>query len=912
MRGLHKQHEEKLNKQLAELSDLQEAHQSLRNRFEDKSIELKSTKENTSRAIQDAEIKMQQQKDENRKLKQQIESLVKNGESLTSQLQQVNEELREKAEEKELLRSRHDALTAESQALQQEYSNAKALINSLEQNLEDEKHHSLNDRELRNKVADEINRLSEDIEALHRQLRDKESQYAADKDHWEAQRKALLLQKQKSDEQAAGLQRTIEKLEEAEGTLSGREMKLKEALESEKQRFQSEEAILNRQIQDLNYNLNEKRQKLEDIRSELSVAKEEARVAQRDQAELEEKVETLEDDIEVLQSDFDEEVERASLKINSITQDADSLRRQLQQAKDELKKSETARHGIRVNQKTEERLISQLQETEIHLEQIRSEKQVLQDKLATNNIELHSLRATSAETKAERDKMRIQLEQMRNQVTDVSGPDPEKIGLQQSKLKLENDLFHLREELKKLNQKQKETERELEDEIQRANLEAGSLKEELVDLQRQFSGRGQDFSVSRQKIQRLEIQVAELERRYSQGGLNPDDTAQLSLLVKDLATAREKETEQLQRESVHKSKIKELKQTVARLERQIRDNEISRLAISSPQSSLGDSAYKDEVIEVRRQLAEVHQQMRDLRIKSRENEKELQRSIVELKNQAHLDQDMHEQERDRLEQELSRCHLEADERIAKLNSAERLSSRLQTRIQLLEKDIQANHLNTNSDFTMASERKDLHEMLKDAKLTAESLQVELTSKETALAVSSARENELRAHLNRVREERSIQINKSAVISNELENLQSRYEQLVDKMSRQGRNRDDEHIRNSCARNTSTSLNLSNFHVCDTAEERRRMEQYVQDKEKKHISELNGLSTQIQWLRARCSREQTFREILAQNKQYLLNHLEIHNAWFVLPSPPILSIPSQANFPPLLPIATNPASPFSLH
>ena len=880
-KGLSRQLEEKVNKLQNDLASLYEVNHLLEERFEEKSAELQKVEENASRAIGDAEIRAQKQKNENDALRRESEGSVRKCENLASQLQQMSKELRSKSEEKDLLHSRHDALTTESQALQKELSKAQASIQSFQQNLEDEKQHSLdNDQHIRNEAADEINRLSDDIEKLHRELEDKESKHAADKDHWESQRRTLFSQKEKLEEQAAGLQRTVNKLEEAEGTLSGREMKLKEALESEKQRFQNEEAILNRQIQDLNSDIIDKRHKLDDLRSELSDTKEEVRVAQRHQADLEEKVEALEDDVEVLQGGFDEEVERANVQIKAITQEADSLRQKLQQAKEEIKQLKMTHNGIQVGQQSEQQLMSQFQATEVRLEQIKSEKQALQDKLATNNIELHSLRTSSAEVKAERDEMESQLKQMQTQVDQTFKLDQEKIDLRKSKLKLENDLGRLRGELKGLVEKQEALEQELEDEIERAGFEAGNLKDEVADLQRKLSGRDRDLSASKQKIQRLEFQVAELERRFNEGEKNLDDTAELSLLLQDLATARKKETEYLQRESTHKESIKELKQNVARLERQIHESEISRLAVSSPQSSVSGSAHKNEVGEIRRQLTETHQRMKDLRTKSRANEKELQRNIVEVKNQAQSDLNFHEQERDRLEQELSRCHLQMDEQTVKLNSTENIVARLRTRIQLLEKDIQAPRMTTTSDFTVANERKDLHEMLKDTKLTAESLQVKITSCETLLSASSAREKELRAQLSRIREERSLQHNKSTALSSELENLQTRYEHAIDKLAREQKSWDEERkIIMSTMR--FPSMIMSNLHVCDTAEERRRMEQFVQEIEKKHLSELKSLSVQIQWLRARCTRERTFREGLAHEKWYLLELIEGHNAWFVI-------------------------------
>lgn len=889
-KGLNRQIEEKANKMQADLMNLRETHNLLQKRFDNESREAQRSQENATSAIQDAEIREQRLKDENELLRNGQEISIRKIETLSGRIQQVNEELRSKSEEKDLLHSRHDALTDESQNLQRELSKVQATVQVLEQDLREEKQHSLdNDRQLRSIAADEIHRLTRTVDDLRREIEDKDGQQAADKDHWEGQRRNLFSEKEKAEEQAAGLQRTISKLQETEGTLSGREMKLKEALESEKLRFQSEEAVLGRQIQDLNADINDKRQLLEDLRSELSKTNDELRIVQRGQADLEEQVETLEDDVEVLQSGFDEEAERANNEITAAEHEIESLRDQLQQAKEENNQLQKSNAGSREGGKSEEQLMSQLQDADVRLKQIKSEKQLLQDKLATNNIELHSLRTASAETEAERDEMKSQVQQLQAQVDEKFKLDQEKSDLRKLKLKLENDVGRLREERNGLLEKHQRVEREFDEQIERGSFEVGSLKDEVADLQRKLAtvsgGRDRELSASKQRVQRLEIQITELESRLAQNEQNPDDTVALSFLMKDLATARKRETEHLRSETAHKETIRKLKQNVSQLERQVHEVEISRLAAYSPRSSVGGSARKDEIVEVRRQLAITHQQLKDLRANSRESERELQRKSAELNNQAQADKDLHEQERDRLEQELSSCRLRNDESMAKITSAEKTVARLRTRIQTLEKELQANRVTAAGDLTMADERKDLHEMLKDAKITAESLQVELNSRETLFNNLSTREKELRAHLSRVREERGMQFNKATALSSELESLQSRYENAVDSLARQQKDWEEERRRMTSGMRY-PNMATGDFHVCDTAEERRRMELHVQEKEKRHMSELKGLAKQIQWLRAKYVREQSFREGLAHGKRYLLKVIEMHTAWFAAPFFPL--------------------------
>ncbi|MBN6743289.1 hypothetical protein JKG47_23070, partial [Acidithiobacillus sp. MC6.1] len=107
-----------------------------------------------------------------------------------------------------------------------------------------------------------------------------------------------------------------DRLQEAEGTLSGKELKLQEALQSEKDRHIREEAVLTRQINELNADVDARRKAVEEVRSELSNVREELRLSQREQKTIAEKVEGLEDEVEILQTNLDEETEQANQEIS--------------------------------------------------------------------------------------------------------------------------------------------------------------------------------------------------------------------------------------------------------------------------------------------------------------------------------------------------------------------------------------------------------------------------------------------------------------------------------------------------------------------------------------------------------------------------------------------------------------------
>ena len=867
-KGLSRQLEDKANKVQDDLNDLREKHVDLEERFNDKSREVKKIQEQLQDAEQEADVQVQRMRDQHELLQHDHETVGRKCESLTKQVQQATRDLETKSEEKDLLHSRHDALTAESRTLQKDLSRTQSKVQELAGNLQEERQHAENnDRQLRVEAKAEIDRLSEGIDRLQRELEDTESKYATDQDHWESQRRDLQSQKEKALEQAKGLQRTISKLQETEGTLSSRELKLKEALESEKQRHQSEEAVLERQVKDLNADIDEKRRALDDVRTDLSQTREDLRNSQREHVGLEEKAQALEDEVEVLQSSLDEEADKARDEIEAIEQDAEVLRSELADAKERLSNAQDRAAG----QELQEKFSNSLQSAEEQLRQVRSEKQSLQDKLAKHNLDMYALQASSAETAAERDELKSQIRNMQDQVDETYKLDQEKLDLRTSKLRLETDVGRLREERKGLMEKNAAVERQLNDEINRASSEDARLSEEIVDLNRKLTddsgSRNRELTAEKEKAQHLGLRVEELESLLKQDQ-NGEAAAELSMVQKDLSQVRKKEAEYLQHEIARKEVMRDLKQKVSRLERHSHDLEIARLTVDSPKSSVGGSARKSEIVEMQRQLTDTHQQLREARAKSKDDLKGLQRRLAESERLVQINLDNHEQQREQLEAELSATRNEQESLLNKNNTATQTITRLRTRISSLEKDIHTHRQASTAENTIAEERKDLHDMLKDAKLTAEDLQVQVTARESQLTASSTREKDLRAQLKRVRKERTLQTQKSTALTTELDSLQTRYERAVDNLSRQQRNWEDE--RKAMA----SKVRFANTSMSELHQDQNQNMDLV----KKHASELRGLAKQIQWLRAKYAREQGFRSGLVYEKKFLLMQIEMFEAW----------------------------------
>ncbi|KAL8652955.1 MAG: hypothetical protein Q9210_002380 [Variospora velana] len=877
-----------------EMSNKSFSSKGLTRQLEDKIQKLQKLvselREKESKSEQDANEDRSRFKDENGQLRQKLEMISQKCEALKNQLQNATSSLERKSEEKDLLHSRHDALTAESKSLQDDLTRSQAHVKDLEASLEAERSYALeNDRQLREEAEDKVRQISDEADSLQRKLEEKVNLHAAEQDKWGSQRRGLESERDRAIEQHAGLQRTINKLQETEGTLSGREHKLQEALESEIQRHQSQEASLKRDLEDLDADIGERRKQLVESRSELAHVNEELRVSRRNEAFLEEKIQALEDEISVLQDSLDEEAARAKDESSSVRQEAESLRRQLHSAEQELSRAEATLAGTRethqgnlqAGQGSQDQLSGRLRNVESELQRVRTEKQSLQDKLAKNNLELHDLRSSLEDSEAERDQIKAQLKQLDTQIDKTFPRDQEKTDLKKAKLRLEAETYRMKEEHDVLIDKNEALERELDEEVQRASAEEVRLNTEIAELKRganaSSDNRDRELKSAKQWVQRLESQVQELEERAAPVHGNDHTDVELSVLHKDLAAARKKEMEALQRESAQREAIRDLKHQVTRLERQVHEAELATIGIDSPKSSVGGSARKTEIAQLRSQLSEAHRQLKDLRSKCRDSEREFRRKLDEAEREAQRNMANSDQEREQFEQELSSIRHDQESEQSKLTAAEKTISRLRTRIQTLESSLRDARNTTVGDRTMADERKDLHEMLKDAKIEAEDLQLQISTRETNLKAAATREEELRTHLQRVRGERAHQQQKSGALVAELDALQSRYERAVENLGRQQKAWEAERkAMNSRVRfpNTSISENRGDDKNGKEVEE---LQLVVREKEKRHAGELNGMATQIQWLRWKLEREADFRNCLKFEKSYLTTTVKMYEA-----------------------------------
>ncbi|OJD27497.1 hypothetical protein ACJ73_01110 [Blastomyces percursus] len=631
-KGLSRQLEEKAHKLEDELNKLRKEHNVLEENFRSKTREVAMLEEEIEGLKEDLSTEKARMQDALDLAQHERDIARRERDDISERLHQADDDIRNGENAKDVLKTRHDALTNESTSLQRDLAEANTRISNLEEQMEAERDQYMNDTEtLRLQHRNQIDQLHDEIESLKHDLEDREGQHAADRDKWDSLKRSLELQKEKVEQQAAGYKRTIDKLQNVETTLSGREDKLQNIIESEKQRHLQDEELLNRQIKELNDDIASKRQAVESQRKELLSVKEELRAARREESSLKEKLQALEDDIVVLQATLEEERAFAG---NQQKSGASDLEKQLQAAN--------------------------------------KERQAARDSLANANIEIHNLRMGSAELEAERDELQSQINRIQGQVDDTYRLDQEKIDLRKSKLRLENELSRLRDERKTFLETKDKLQVDLDNEIVRAASEENRLSAEIDQLQDKIfmlsERRDRELVAARSKAERLELRTRELETFLNnqasprvEASMSPD----FSILRRSLEDARRQERDALQRESTLKASIRDLKTRIIELDRENHELKAKELTTRSPKSSPSTSLeVEGELRSLRSQLLDMHKSMKDLKTQNHE----LQHATV------------NEEERKDLHELLKSSTLEAESLAVRLSERDARVNELRTHL----------------------------------------------------------------------------------------------------------------------------------------------------------------------------------------------------------------------------------------
>ncbi|CAK7232450.1 hypothetical protein SCUCBS95973_008263 [Sporothrix curviconia] len=916
-----KRAEEDLEELQEEMANKSVHTKGLSRQVEEKVARLQSEVDKAQREYEQLEQKHEEQQKEAEDLKLKLkesrqarDTAEREALSATSQLKEAHADLNMARDQKALLQTRHDALTNESATLQRDVSRLQKTVAQLESDLELERQHSLEvEQDLSTQAKTEIERLNKHIIDLQTEISEKEHLYDIDSEKWETDREHLEAERNR-------LQQTINRLRETEGALSGKEAQLQELMDSERLRHESEESVLRRQLENVQAQLDTRQGTLDGLRKELATVRDELRKAQLDSQTAKNKTERLEDEVAALHRSLEREADQARHSKDTAQKERDALRQQLAasragSASATTSTSAAAAAAVMALQESSasaaqehrdqiDRMRTQLTESAANVSKITKEKQVLQDQLANINVELHSLRASLSEARAERDEAEEQLRRSRQNEGDTFRFDQERIDLRTARTKLDVEVRRLREENKTLAEQCKTLETTLEEELEKAANEEERLGQEVRKLQsmrlRTSTTESQELQAARRTIRDLERRIEDYEVAAATAAVLPPprtadldntNTGELSLLQRDLSAARAKEREYLQREVAHKDAVKALRRQIADLERAAHEADVHRLMrspeatedVASAVSPSSSSAQRAEIVQLREQLIAAHQSAAELKRSMRDAERHAAAASAASAEEVEARIREVEEERAILEQALD----EAQEAAAEATSAhETALRRVQTKLEryrherdelaLALADAQHNKAGSDSESVSSEmsreERSNLHAMLRKTQVEAEALEHDLRDHRTALDEAVRAEEALRIKLERARSERSAYRADAERLQREVGELQQTVSRTKAAMH-YGTVNDPPTNTRELVLAAAASGNRQHGGQADTdALVRASEEQSI-----RHRKELRGLNMQIDWMQARWEREARLRSGAVLGKQLVAQDLEMRIA-----------------------------------
>ncbi|GAO16573.1 uncharacterized protein UV8b_01429 [Ustilaginoidea virens] len=674
----------------------------LSRQIEEKVARLQEELDRSGQEYADVEKELSRANEENERLRAELDE-TKNGQDEAQRGQRLNmarireleTELLAVADEKDTLQLRHESLMVESDALQHEVQRLEGEVEELQKHTADEKEYALEiEKDLRQQFEDELERLNNEISNLQAEVRERDNLYDNDSEKWDVERQTLVSDRERAEERAAGLQRTIDRLREAEGSLSSKEASLQKAMESEMERHKSEEAVTARQIDDLQDALETRASLLTKLRNELSTARDELRQVQIDYQAQVNKVVAMEDEIELL------------------------------------------------------RLKTSAQGTPGRMSSAVKESQALQDQVKKLKADLASTQNSLAEARAKCDELQGRLRQQGCPENDGLQMDQERLDLRAAKMKLDNEVRRLTDEKRSLKESLAATEKALDDARDNACATEQSLRREIGQLQSKArsvsptksNSQGPLAAHHQRTIRELEQEVGfyrdELSKLQSAGADEDDAATNVSSLRRDLATLRQKELDFLQRESSQRSLVKQLEAQVADLERQLHESRVSRLARSPAGSAAAPSSR--QVAALQQELSDAQQALDGLKTQSTEAERRASKTLEELQCQLN---DLEDQKLV-LEEVLEEAREQAEELAAHNDKAMR---RLRHKLDRAERE---------RDAAVASQSGEQGRQLRQSQAEMSSLGSSVRQQQELIDGLAAAEAVLRRKLEKARSERA--------------------------------------------------------------------------------------------------------------------------------------------------------------
>ncbi|KAJ4164155.1 hypothetical protein LMH87_005840 [Akanthomyces muscarius] len=737
-----------------------------------------------------------------------------------ARIMELEAELQAQVDEKDLIQARYDTLAAESTSLQQDAQRLQIEVEELESSVAKERDYAVEvEKDLRGQYQDELERLNDDISDMQAEIREKDNIYDNDSEKWETEKQTLEAERNRAEQKAAGLQRAIDRLREAEGSLPDRGSKLQDTLKMEEERHRSEEAVMTRQIDDLQDALETRQKMLTELRSELSTVRDDLRQTQVDYQTQANRVISLEDQVETLRNKSVVMTTPGRSDAEALKHECESLREQLHTLRLSTEGSRGAADTPTRGTQTLARLKWQLTDANTKLDKVSSEKRSIEDNLASIRAELRNTQTSLAEVKAERDELDSELRHAKLHDNDTLRVDQERLDLRTAKLKLDSEVRRLRDENMALSEQRQSVEKSLEDEIEKAAAEEDRLNQEIMQLHAKLrqasSTETVDNSTTRRTIRDLERRVEDYQAQLAsaQALLDGDGSNEVSIIRRDLTSARQKEVEFLQRETASKDIIKGLRREVADLESKLHDNQISRLMGSPNGSQTANATYGGSQV-----IAEELQQQLD---NAEDQRVVLEEFLEEARQQAEEMADEHAQSLQRLQHQLDKTIRDRDAAIAAA-AATSLSSK-------------------SKDANSYSSSKKDAKQLRKTQAEIDNLEHDVRQQQAIIEGLVSSEVALRRKLERTRSERAAYRVSAEKLQREVASLR-RGTGLVE---------------------AETALETV-VRAADGAEVR-------------HRKEVRGMVMQMEWMQARWEREASMRTDAAYAKKFIQLQLDIASA-----------------------------------
>ena len=762
-----------------------------------------------------------------RELMAKVKSMQKDHKAIGSipDASKLHRELSAREEEKNLLQARHNALTSESQNLQDDLVECRKEIEQLRGDLDRERRLA-KDSELclQTGAQESSNRLNAEIVSLRHQLdeqRKEAKQAVVDSKH---KLRDVAGQRDRAESQTGVLQRTIDQLKVSEKAISEQQKALQSTLDTERQRKGDAEKYMAQMIADLKASRDSVQASFAQGSLELRQVKEKLRQLQDCADSSGGRVQALEDEVDVLQGALEEEGEKFRQELTKLKQDSNNLHYQLQSKEQDISKVEQEKKGLQQLLQAKE---SQLAQMHAHQEDAQAKPP------RPNSGQMDSHQAKAAQVDAT-----VQLTALRSE--------------RRAMQRLQAVHADVLKELERLKSAQMDTSA-----VERSRSEARAAVQQLRS----------ERNAEQDQIRDLEAEILRLRQsKSSDAGTTAQATQQ------HFAASRIREAEFFKREVSMKEKLRTLRKENADLEKELYEIRTGNATSGICDFSTANLTKTDEISGMRHQLSDTQRQLKVFIAESRESDRNALRRIADIQKLSQQQHDCLEAQRKRLERQIGELKLERGGRHGAERTIDDPDSHWRTRVNDLEIELVSARSAKPAGASMGIERKELHDMLKSTKLGAEDLRFQLKDCSTRLESSLAREENAQAKLRVADADCRLKENQVSALSAEIDDLRRQYEEKKTEVAANHQWFERERRRLTLGtKRSEADAGLEKEIV-------KKLEQEAQDREVQHAMGLKEVSKRMQLLKSRCKREAAFRKGLTFEKRYMQLQIEMYQAW----------------------------------